>query len=445
MERPQRATIVERFLGLFTEVRNGEGATVLLLTLNFFLILTAYYIIKPLREALILSGEGAEVKSYSAAGQAILLLILVPLYAALASRVSRRKLINTVTLFFTGCLIGFYILGRLDVPLGVVFFLWVGIFSLMVIAQFWAFSNDIYSPEEGKRLFVLIQFGASSGAVFGAFAAGPLIGRLGVFPLMLVGAAILALSLLLTNWVERRERNRVSYAQGGTPVKADEAIGGEGAFKTVFSSKYLILIALLILLLNWVNTTGEYVLGKTVQNAAAEAVSLGTAEGLNQAQFIGKFYSDFFGVVNLAGMLIQLFLVSRILKYLGVSVAILLLPLIALGGYTLLAFYPVLGVVRWIKTAENSTDYSLHNTVRAVLFLPTSRAEKYKGKQAIDSFFYRAGDVLSAVVVYAGTTWLMWKAANFAVANMVLVAAWLTLAVLIGREYRRLVHGQREN
>jgi AAA family ATP:ADP antiporter len=96
-------------------------------------------------------------------------------------------------------------------------------------------------------------------------------------------------------------------------------------------------------------------------------------------------------------------------------------------------------MVRWVKTAENATDYSLQNTVRQVLFLPTTREQKYKAKQAIDTFFVRAGDVLSAVLVFAGTTLFALSTRQFALVNIVLVCAWLVLAVLIGREYRRLV------
>lgn len=112
---------LERFLRLFTEVRAGEGATALLLTLNVFILLSAYYIVKPVREALILAGGGAEIKSYAAAGQALLLLVAVPIYARLVSRLPRRRLINVVTLFFIGCLVAFYLLAQLELPLGVIF------------------------------------------------------------------------------------------------------------------------------------------------------------------------------------------------------------------------------------------------------------------------------------------------------------------------------------
>ncbi len=153
---------------------------------------------------------------------------------------------------------------------------------------------------------------------------------------------------------------------------------GGSAFSMVLNNKYLLLIALLMLILNWVNTTGEFILGQIVTEAAKDAVASGQADGLSVGQYIGKFYADFFGVVNIVSVCVQLFLVSRIIKYAGVQVALLILPFIALGAYFILAFFPILSVVRWAKTAENSVDYSLQNTVRQVLFLPVTREEKYR-------------------------------------------------------------------
>jgi AAA family ATP:ADP antiporter len=444
----ERASPLERFLGLFTEVRRGEGVTALLLTLYVFLLLTTYYIIKPAREALILAGGGAELKSYTAAGQTLLLLVAVPAYAKLAGRVQRRRLINTVTLFFSACLVVFYLLTRVGVPyLGVAFFLWVGIFNLMVIAQFWSFANDIYTPAAGKRLFAIVAFGASSGAVLGSVIAGRIIEPLGVHQMLLVAAVLLAATLTLANVIDRRERGvrpgkrAAEKADAEPPAEsaAEEPLGKSGAFRLVLANRYLLLIAFLMLFLNWVNTTGEYILGRVVAAQAAEAVGAGVAGSLSEGQWIGKFYSDFYSVVNVVGMLTQLFLVSRILKYLGVRIALLLLPVIALGGYMLLAFYPLLTVVRWTKTAENATDYSLQNTVRNVLFLPTTREEKYKAKQAIDTFFWRVGDLLSAAIVFVGTTWLSFRTEQFAIFNVALVVIWIVLAVQIGRENARLV------
>jgi AAA family ATP:ADP antiporter len=438
MTSPARLSPVERVLNLFTEVRRGEAASALLLALNIFLILTAYYILKPVREALILSGDGgAEIKSYVAAGQTLLLLGAVPLYAWYAGRHDRRALINRVTVFFAACLAAFYFLAISGAPVAIAFYLWVGIFNLMVPAQFWAFANDIYTPETGKRLFVIVAFGASAGAVFGSFIAGHLIEPVGIYQLLLVSAGVLLASLAFTNYIDSRERRP---ATGGQSGQADSApLGRSGAFRLVLKNRYLLLIALLMLFLNWVNTTGEYILGRTVKEAAAALLAADPAAAPDEETFIGHFYADFFTVVNIAGLLLQLFVVSRVLKYLGVRAAIFILPLIALGGYLVAAFYPLLAMVRWVKTAENATDYSLQNTVRQVLFLPTTREQKYKAKQAIDTFFVRSGDVLSALLVFVGTTWFALSTRQFAMINIVLVCAWLLLAFLVGREHRRLV------
>jgi ATP:ADP antiporter, AAA family len=458
-----RAGPLDRALRLFADVRAGEAGTVLLLALNVFLLLAAYYFIKPVREALILSGEGAEVKSYASAGQALLLLLLVPAYGLLADRLPRRGLLNAVTAFFVFCLVGFYALTQAGIQVGVAFFLWVGIFSLMILAQFWSFANDIYTKDQGERLFAIVAFGGSLGAVVGSVVAGKLIPLIGIPQLLLAAAGLLVLAAVLSNVIDARERARhethlpvhlttaeIPAATGEYQIQSVEderkltvslpGIGPgsrKGTFRLVFQDRYLLLIASLALVLNWVNTTGEYILGRTVEGAAQTAVAAGTAGGLSVSEYIGQFYSQFFFAVNLLGLTVQLFLVSRILKYLGVRVAVMVLPVIALFGYAILAFVPILALVRVVKIGENATDYSIQNTVRNVLFLPTSRDQKYKAKQAIDSFFVRAGDVLSAGLVYVGTTLLGFGTTGFARVNLGLALLWLVLAVAIGREYNR--------
>ncbi len=138
------------------------------------------------------------------------------------------------------------------------------------------------------------------------------------------------------------------------------------------------------------------------------------------------------------GFLLQTLVVSRLFQWIGVGGALFVLPLIATGGYTLLAAMPLLGVVRIAKILENATDYSLNNTVRHALFLPTSREAKYKGKAAIDTFFVRAGDLLQTGVVEIGTRFLALGVTGFAVLNLGLVALWVGLGVVIYREWRRL-------
>jgi AAA family ATP:ADP antiporter len=452
-----------RVLRLFARVQPGEAGDVLLLTLNVFLLLTAYYLIKPVREALILSEWGPEAKTAASAGQALLLLAVVPLYSRLANRMPSRRLIGVVMVFFAMCLAVFYLLARAGIPVGIPFYLWVGIFNLMVIAQFWSFANDLYQPEEGKRLFAIVAFGSSAGAVFGSVIAGRLIGPLGLHQLLLVSAALLPASLGLTRVVDARRRRAAKRPATALPARADEPMSGPGGFALVMRNRYLLMIGGMLVLANLVNTTGEYILGARVrqhqdrlhpavvrtvdmsdETYAAESALRNTAVG----QGIGRFYADFFSAVNLASLVIQLFLVSRIVAWFGVRRAMLALPLVAMGGYALIALFPLLNVARWSKVAENSTDYSLQNTVRQMLFLPTTREEKYKAKQAVDTFFVRMGDVAAAGLVIGGTSLAGWAPSTFARVNIVLAALWVVLAVATGRRFARLererIQGDRQ-
>jgi len=424
---------IERVLGLFSDVRPGEGGAVLLLALNAFNMMALYYILKPIREALILSEAGAEVKSYASAAQAILFIFVVPLYGAFASRVNRVWLLSGMTLFFIGNLVLFILAGHAGLHIGVPYYIWLGIFNFMIVSQFWAFANDLYSEEAGKRLFPIIGIGVSFGALVGAKATSVFIERLGPWELMSVAAGMLGLFILLIIVTNRM----VSGASTAVAETARERLSPEGGFKLVFQNRYLRLIAFLVLLLNMVNTVGEFILGKLVETTAIAQIGAGAAFEAQRGAFIGAFYGDFFFWVNLAGFLVQTFLVSRFFKYIGVRGSLFVLPVISATTYAVTAAMPILRVIRVTKIFENSTDYSLNNTVRQALFLPTSREAKYKAKAAIDTFFGRTGDALQAAVVYIGTQ-LAFGIRAFALVNLVLVAVWLLICRGIAREHRRV-------
>lgn len=430
---------------IFADVRRGEGGSVLLLALNIFIILSAYYVLKPVREALILQGGSAELKSYLSAGQVVLLAFILPLYARLVSGVSRRRLINIVTAFFVVCLVLFYVLGTRGVRLDIPFFLWIGIFNMMIVAQFWGFANDIYSKQEGERLFPIVGFGASVGAVVGARLAAELIAPFGIFQLMLLGAGLLVLQAAVTNLVDRRVGGRSeSSPVPAVPVdrgKATPPASRSGAFAMVFRSPYLLSIGAAMLLLNLVNTTGEFILGTAISQAAETAVAAGESGGLSVQQVIGQAYAQYFSLTNILGLILQLFLVSRMVRYFGVPACFAILPVISFISYNTLAFIPVISVMVAAKVAENSVDYSLNNTVRNMLFLPTTREEKYSAKQVIDAFLVRSGDVLSAVLVFVGVNYVELSASGFAVANAGLALVWLVLAIRVGRMYREKTRG----
>jgi len=438
--------VMDWLLRPFADVHAGEAGPALLMALNVFLLLGCYYILKPVREALILTSSGAEIKSYASSGQVLLLLFLVPAYSAFASRVNRTALLTSVTLFFAANLVAFYFLARAAMPhLDVVFFIWVGIFNVMIVAQFWSLANDIYTSEEGKRLFPIVAFGSTLGAIMGATVAEGLIDPKKATPnaidrLLLIGAVILVACGALTWLISRREKVARTGARD-REQSMDRPLPAKGAFRLVFSNRYLLLIALMILVYNFARTNGDFVMGKMLENTAKNMAAVGQTTGLNadefQKQFIGNYYAGFYKWVNWATAIIQLFLVSRIFKWFGVRVALFVLPMIALGGYALIAITPVLGLLRVVKTAEYSTDYSIQNTSRQALFLPVSREAKYKAKQAIDTFFWRVGDVLTAGLVFLGTK-LALTPRTFAAINVGLVAVWLAIVIAIAREHRKL-------
>jgi len=384
----------------------------------------------------------------------LLLLVVVPSYGYVASRVHRIKLINGVTLFFISNLVLFYLLGQLQVPLGVPFFLWVGIFNLLIVAQFWSFANDLYLEEQGKRLFPIIAFGGSFGAILGPKIAGWLFEPSGPYGLMLMTALLLGVCMVFSNRVNRRAAHERRNAQRA--LDPEKPLGRQGAYKLVLGQPYLLIIAAMMIVANLVNTTGEFILGQKVTeeakrlavveiaNPAGHELSQAAAHAIDRKKmqdFIAGFYGDFFFSVSLVSALLQLLLVSRIIKFCGVSGSLFFLPLIALGGYAFIALTPFLTQIHFAKVIENSTDYSLQNTARQALFLPTSREVKYKAKAAIDTFFVRIGDLLSMGIVFLSVQLSLSTRALSSV-NVLMIMVWLFLVFGIGCRYKILSAAQ---
>jgi AAA family ATP:ADP antiporter len=445
---PVRRSLLERGLGVVAEVRPGEGLTALLLALSLFLLLMAYYIIKPVREALILQHPaGAEYKSWLGAAIAILLLFVVPAYAALADRLSRNRLVSGVTLFFASHLVLFYLASqsgelRQSLPLSLIFFVWVGIFNMMLVAQLWAFANDVYTQEKGKRLFVIVGLGASIGAIAGGALKAALSSVFDIFEMLLVSAAALVGVAVIAQVVHRRESTRRLAA--GASVAAESRLapgegGSRGAFSLVLRQRYLSLIAAFSLVFTFVNTNGEYMLGKLIKAEASAQIARGSLLPDQLLDFIDQKYNAFFGWTNALSFVLQFLVVSRLVQRLGISRAFFILPAIALLDGLAVTAVPVLAVLFVGKVAENSTDYSLNNTLRHMLWLPTTREMKYKAKQAVDSFFVRMGDVASGAWVVVGAGVLGLEIRGFALTNVLLVVLWLWLGVSIVKMHRELV------
>jgi AAA family ATP:ADP antiporter len=410
----------------FAKVEPEEAFGAAVLALTVFLILTAYYLLKTAREPLILLHGGAEVKSYAAAGQSVLLVVVARVYSALARRVGRLKLITIVYSFFVVNLIFFALLAHRGSTIGVAFYLWVGVFNVTAIAQFWSYAADVYTPEQGKRLFAILGIGSSVGAVAGAGFADALV-SLGPEGLMAVGGLILAICVLLLFIVDKRFEAALSAAERAA---SEEPVVAEHAFRLLIRDRYILLIAGLTLLLNWVNSTGEYLLDRTL------LASLGGLDMAAATRVVASFKAHYFSWINTAGVALQLFAVSRIITRFGVRTALLWVPIASLFSYGIILVAPVAALIRAGKIAENSLNYSLQNTARQALFLVASRLEKFVGKQVVDTIFVRLGDVLTAGTVWASTR-LHLSTRGFAALNLVLVAAWIGFALAIGREHAR--------
>ena len=425
--------LLDRLLRAFSDVRAGEGGTAALMFTNLLMLFVSYYVIRTVRDAMILASGGAVVQSYASAGMALILMGFIPLYSWFATRVNRVKLVLGVMLFFVGTLELFALAFAGKMPyVAVAFFIWVGIFNNATVAQFWSFANDLYRKEAGERIFPIVAIGATLGAPLGAKIAQVLF-KGGVKPelLLQMAAGMLLVHLVLYVVVQGREAKRADQV-----VTAQAPIPPGGGFSLVLASPYLRFIALLIILLNIVNTNGNFIFNSVVVSAADAAAVADPS--INKVSFIGAFLGGFLFYQNILVVLIQAFLVSRIVKYFGMSGVLLAMPLVALGGNALIAAGVGLSIIRWAKTAENAADYSVMNTGRQMLWLPTRREEKYKAKQAVDTFFVRAGDVLSAALVFAGTTWLSLSASGFALLNLAMIVGWLGVVAVIIRQHREL-------
>jgi AAA family ATP:ADP antiporter len=206
----------------------------------------------------------------------------------------------------------------------------------------------------------------------------------------------------------------------------------------VFRSYYLTMIALMIVVMNLINTNGEYILSSFVTQEADRLLAAGELIG-SRDDFMTRFYSAYTAWFTLVGFIIQLFVVSRIFDRVGIRGAIMVLPCLMLLNYSLLLFFPMLAVARLTMIAENSTSYSLQNTTRQALFLPVKRDEKYVGKNSIDTFFFRCGDVLSALAVFVGSSLLGLGLTGFIAANLVLAAVMFWFSRIIGRRNQAVI------
>lgn len=403
---------------VWEDMRGPEGIATLRFAIRLFLILFAYYLLKPVREELILDGGSAEIRSYALAGQAALLLILVPFYSQIIKHLHGDRLFYIVTLFLASNIGVFYLLGSSGMDIGVPFFIWLGIFSVVQISQFWTMVSDYHCVEKGKRLTSYIAIGGSLGAMIGAMVAKTLYLQLGAYGLMFVAIAMLILAVIMPGAkIEKREEHH----EEGNKESIRHLLGG---LKRVLDVPYLRWIAASVVLLNLINSTGEYILADFV-----------TAE--KSGKEIGEFYSTFYLYVNIATLVLQAFVVRPLYQLIGVGGALISLAVFNLTMYLSVFAFPVLAWFAIVKMADNSIDYSVANTTKQILFLPLDRFTRYEGMLAVNTFFTRFGDLIQGGVIFVVISVLALPTMFLVGSNILLCLLWLFVTFNVSKRFKQ--------
>jgi ATP/ADP translocase len=394
---------LRRRLAAFVEIRRGEGTKTVLMFLYFFLLLTSYYVLKPVRNSLFLENLGPRQLPYVYLATALIIGFVVAVYARLMERFERHLLIMASTVFFASNLVLFWWFFSLEVGwMAGLLYLWAAIFSVGAVTQFWSIANEIFNPEEAKRLFGLVGGGGVLGGVVGGLLSNLLVRRLGTENLLLVSAAFLVPCIGIIALIHRLEER---FGREAAPARRSERplAEHEPPLKTVMGSSYLQLLALMMIVMVVVATLVDF---------EFNSVAAGVFPGKDAKT---AFFGAFFAAVSALSLLVQFFLTSPVLRLLGVGAALLLLPLSLLGASLSVLVLPALWAASALKLADGSLRYSLNQATREILFLPVPLADKYTSKAFIDVTLQR---------------WARGGAALLILAAIALNASWVALALV---------------
>ena len=418
-----------------TQIRREELAPVLASGLAFFFILTALMVLRPAREALGMQ-RGIEAVRWLFVGTAVITLAVNPVFGLLVRRYRRLVFISTTYLFFAASLLVFYALmvmapAAIGETSGMVFFVWFSVFNMFATMVFWGLMADRFALEQSKRLFGVIAVGGTLGAITGPWLASQLAKPIGTAGLLLVAAGSLGLAVLMVRVVAhlQPERARPEIPDNERVVIGGSAWEGLGA---VFRSPYLAGISVYILILAVVAT---FIYFTRLQMVAA----LGEGLDMRTAAFARV---DFY--IQVATLVMQALVTGRLMKHVGVSVMLTLLPVTVAFGFVGLAMLGSLGALALFQAAFNAVQRAIMRPARETLFTVVSRADKYKSKAFIDTFVYRGGDVLGA-----GVEGVLGRLAAGIVAlttvSVPLAAIWAVLGVWLGRRQERQAEHDRWN
>jgi AAA family ATP:ADP antiporter len=408
----------------------------------FFFVLSAYYVIRPVRDEMGVAG-GVENLAWLFTGTLAGMLLVHPLFTALVARFPRRRFVPLIYRFFILNLVAFFLVfGAADagqaVWVGRVFFVWTSVFNLFVVSVFWSFMTDLYRPAQSQRLFGLVAVGGTLGAILGSTITSALVPWLGPVNLLLVSALLLEISARAARALDGQETSLARAAGPEEPEAAGSGgtgIIGGGVFdgiRHVARSPYLLGIAALMLL---------FTIASTFLYFQQAAIVARVFEGAPQART--RLFASLDLAVNVLTLVTQVFLTGRLLRWLGVALSLAFLPLLSLIGFGILASAPVLAVLVVFQALRRAGNFAIQRPAREVLYTVLPRTDKYKAKNFNDTFVYRLGDQLGAWS-YTAIAWLGLGLSGLALTMVPLCAVWLGLALWLGGRYRqRLTEARR--
>jgi len=411
------------------DVREGETGALGWAAAYFFLVLMAYYILRPVRDTMGVAG-GVENLPWLFTATVLVMLAVNPAFSALVARFGRSRFIPISYRFFAANLLVFYLLLNTSgdpapVWLGRVFYVWTAVFSLFVVSIFWAFLSDVFSTPQSKRLYGFIGVGGTLGAITGAGVTAFFVGLVGTPNLMLLSAVLLEGSLFAVRRIPLHARRfpdvEVDSAEG-----KEQPIGGDimAGISHTFRSPYLLGIAAYILIYTITSTVLYY--------AKIDIVARTFSEPAAQTAFFAKIDV----AVNVATVLTQMFLTGRIIRALGVGLTLGILPAISVVGFAGLGLLPTLGILVAFESLRRAGNYALARPARETLFTVVTREDRYKAKTLIDTFVYRGGDVVG--IWYAGglSAGLGLGLGTMSLVTAPLAGIWLLLGWWLGRKQR---------
>jgi len=424
---------LHRLLRRAVDIRPHEVALVGWSLLYVFAVLSAYYVIRPIRDEMGVQG-GVRNLQWLFTGTLLAMLAVNPAFAGLVKRLPRERFIVLAYRFFMLNLLLFMALLALanteqNVWLGRVFFIWTSVFNLFVVSVFWALMVDIFNSEQGKRLFGLLAAGATVGAILGSSITASLVQALGSTTLLF--ASILLLEVAVFS-VRRLSRLSEALKRDPAQVAAEQAPIGGGVLAGLthtLRSPYLLNVGLFILLYAITSTFLYFQQAQIASEAFAD-------RGARTA-----FFAQVDLLVNVLTLVIQIFLTSRILGALGVALTLCALPLFTLIGFATLAMVPTVAVLVAVQVARRVSNFALARPTREVLFTVISREDKYKAKSFIDTVVYRAGDQVGSWA-YALMGFLGLGMAGISLVAVPLSLIWLGSSFWLGRRQERLAEAQ---